>query len=139
MINYIKNNNEGISIFSSNEEKIVKGTVLGFIKKKCINNLFSYEGYVKACKKVLKISSLVPVVISKSEVYFPISRVKDYENIFINYLAISSLSINKEQTIITFFDGQTIKIDILKGKIERIINNIESILKYKTFPESKCR
>ncbi len=128
MIKYIKNNHKGSTIYQTTENIQTSFFNLTIIKKICIKNLFTYEGFIYAYQKNFGSKTLIPIYINQNNQFFPIQKVKDYDNIWINAAAISNVLNNQNQVIVNFIDDSSLILTQKFSKIERqlkILKNLE--------------
>lgn len=137
MILFLKNTNEGTRVYKSNFKYSNLSNSLNYnIEKLCNKFLFSYNGYKKALKLKLNLKSLQPLYLNKNLILIPIKNIKDYDNLFINFKAITSIiKINSENTKLIFDTGEFLNInkninfffekekEIIK--IENYLNNLK--------------
>lgn len=137
MILFLKNTNEGTRVYKSNFKYSNLSNSLNYnIEKLCNKFLFSYNGYKKALKMKLNLKSLQPLYLNKNLILIPIKNIKDYDNLFINFKAITSIiKINSENTKLIFDTGEFLNInkninfffekekEIIK--IENYLNNLK--------------
>jgi competence transcription factor ComK len=124
MILYIENTAEGSILYQ--EETIIKLTMsnLSYIKKKCLESLFTYEGYLKAVQKKIGLKYKVPVYIDDVTRMIPTKRVRDYDNIWINHAAIRELVEGIDGTDIYFYGNRQIH---LKNSYKTLKNQIDEL------------
>lgn len=131
MIEYIVNTPKGSKIYKSDE--IIESTNrnLFHIQLLCKKFLFTYEGYLEAVKQIIQLKYQIPIVLSNQLVLFPIKRVRDFDNIWINDYAIYDV-INFDSGLkIIFKSKRILSIDFTykeylntKIKIEKIKKHI---------------
>ena len=90
MIEYMTNHEKGTIIYQINNVEITKYSLLHTVESMCEMHLFSYEGYRKAVKKYFHFSHLIPIYLSEEIQLISIKRYRDYDNNFINYVAIEN-------------------------------------------------
>jgi competence transcription factor ComK len=127
MIQYIENTAEGSILYQ--EGAIVKLTMsnLSYIKKKCLESLFTYEGYLKAVQKKIGLKYKVPVYIDDATRMIPTKRVRDYDNIWINYASIRELIERLEGTDIIFYGNRQIHLKNSYKTLKKQIDELERI------------
>ncbi|OHE41790.1 MAG: hypothetical protein A2102_01315 [Tenericutes bacterium GWF2_38_8] len=127
MIQYIENTAEGSILYQ--EGAIIKLTIsnLSYIKKKCIESLFTYDGYLKAIHKKLGFRYKVPVYIDDVTLMIPTKRVRDYDNIWINYASIRELIEGLEGTDIIFYGNRQIHLKNSYQTLKKQIDELERI------------
>lgn len=138
MIKYIINNAFGSTIYKTSGNSLSKKSNLSIIKDLCIKHLFTYEGYLKACKKIFNKTQLVPVYISPYLQFLPTKRVRDYENIWINFSAIKTYKkYENNKTKLIFKDNKFLIINMRYHLFEKNILFLEKLKKYKVKPFHK--
>jgi len=122
MIEYIQNKTHGSTIFYQDKEVYSKRSAIYEIKNLCIQHFFSYEGYIESVKKLTQERKLIPVVMDDEHSFLPTSRVRDYENIWINVGAIYQLNPKNNEVEIVFYSGRKLyvrhSLNYLKNKIK---------------------
>lgn len=129
MILYIEHTQFGTHIYQSKHIITQEKNALSVIKEMCISHLFTYDGYLKACKKVFHLTQLVPVYVSEEIMMMPTGRVRDYETIWINLAAVIDAEPFLEKTRLTFNNQATIVINISYNKYLRakhVLNKIRN-------------
>lgn len=121
MIEYILNNGQGAIIYQTTSSSQIKSSNLGFVKQLCIEHLFTYEGYAKAVKKTLGIAYRIPLYLREDLQLFPISRVRDVDNIWINAAAIMTITTTQQGTCLVFHHGRKLVLDMSLHKVRRQI------------------
>lgn len=106
MILYIKQTEQGTKIYQKKHTLTVQKTSLSMIKDLCMSHLFTYEGYLKACKRIFHVTQLVPVYLSEDIMMIPSGRVRDYETIWINAAAVIDAEDYNNQTRLTFINQE---------------------------------
>jgi competence transcription factor ComK len=127
MINYIINTQLGTKIYQENGIKYEKYTNLTYIKKLCLEAMFSYEGYLKAVKKIYKFKYKIPVYINNSLMFIQTKRARDYDNIWINYASIKDIKCVEEFIEIIFYNNEMIQIKYAFHKFKLQIKYLEEI------------
>ncbi|MFH0766984.1 MAG: competence protein ComK [Bacillota bacterium] len=117
--------------YASTQHKISN---LSFIKKMCIDALFTYEGYLKAVQKKLGKVYKIPVYFDDENMFFPIKRTRDYENIWINYATVQEIRVLTEQIEIIFESQQKLQVNISLNSLKRQIKYLEEIRNVKVKP-----
>ncbi len=112
MIDYIINVNSGCMVYQEEGNLLLKGSSLGYIKRLCEEHLFTYEGYLKAVKLKFKTYHKIPLFLSDTIQLIPTTRVRDYENLWINYASIFHIEKFEQKQKITFYSGSIITLDI---------------------------
>jgi hypothetical protein len=131
MIKYIVNTPYGSKIIKSNKILLSKDNNLTIIKKMCIENLFTYEGYLKAINKLFSKKHNIPVFINRDNQFIPIKRVRDYDNIWVNYSQVLTYKKYDNQTVIIFKDYQQLEINLKVNLFEKRVKMLYEIYRYK--------
>lgn len=127
MIEYIINHPTGSIIFFTEDMIYSKKNALSIVKSLCIEGLTTYDGYIKAVKKKFNYSYRIPVYLSEELCLFQTQRVRDYENIWINYIAIKDMINLKDKTELHFKSGKKLIINIRLNQIHEQIRRIHDI------------
>lgn len=131
MIKYIVNTSYGSKIIKLNQIEESKLNNLSIIKKLFIENLCTYEGYIKAVNKTFNIKHNIPVVINKDNLFIPLKRVRDYDNIWINYASIITYKQSNNMTTIIFSDYEELIINLKYSLFIKRVKILEKIIRYK--------
>ncbi|HPX71689.1 MAG TPA: competence protein ComK [Acholeplasmataceae bacterium] len=131
MIKYIVNTSYGSKIIKLNQIEESKLNNLSIIKKLFIENLCTYEGYIKAVSKTFNIKHNIPVVINKDNLFIPLKRVRDYDNIWINYASIITYKQSNNMTTIIFSDYEELIINLKYSLFIKRVKILEKIIRYK--------
>ncbi len=131
MIEYIVNNAFGCLVYQEDEIVQMKKTNLSFIKELCLDNMFSYSGYLKAVKKKINISYKTPVYIDDLNRFIPTRRVRDYENIWVNCAAVKNVSRSEGGVRIRFFSDKEKTVNISFNSFIKQMKQLEVIRKVK--------
>ena len=121
------NNNLGCLVYQEEENRQIKGNSLGYVKRLCQEHLFTYEGYLKAVKMKFKIKYKIPVFITEAIQLIPISRTRDYENIWVNYASISRIEEIEKMIKITFYSAHHVYLNISLKTFKQQIKYLEEI------------
>lgn len=124
MIQYIKNNAQGSIIYQEERTIMLPISNLSYIKKCCLNHLFTYEGYLKAVQLHYGKSYKIPVFIDEYTMMIPIRRVRDYNNIWINFAAIDEIIENNDYIQIYFFGNRQLDIKYSIKAFKRQIDDL---------------
>ncbi len=130
MIKYIMNDQHKGIIFSQKKD-VYHNLSYTLVDNLCINYLTTYRGYIKAIRKLFKINRGIPIVLSESLILFPIKSVIDYDNVWINYVAIKAVQFKDSTLSIRFYDDTTLQVKYSKHQYTVTKKRIEVILKYK--------
>lgn len=131
MIKYILNTPYGSKIIKLNQIEESKLNNLSIIKKLFIENLCTYEGYIKAVSKTFNIKHNIPVVINKDNLFIPLKRVRDYDNIWINYASVITYKQSNNMTTIIFSDYEELIINLKYSLFIKRVKLLEKIIRYK--------
>ena len=143
MIEYIANDPQGTIMYQTDGITYYKHSLLHTIDDLCESYLFSYEGYRKAVDHQLSIKHLIPIYLDEDTQLIPIKRYRDYDNIFINYQAISSVSEHDQGLMIGFISGREIYIKMsvysFNQQIEKLVKIRNTKVKhFHRLKDSKC-
>jgi competence transcription factor ComK len=134
MIEYIIQTPHGTKIYQTNGETEISHRSIYIVKQLCEKALFSYEGYIKAVKKIISRKYKIPVVIDQFTKLIPTKNTKSYDNVWLNYEAIQNIKKNKDHLEILFHSGKKIYINIsfltIKGQIDDLIRITNSKVKH---------
>lgn len=123
-MNYIINTAYGCQIYQKNQIVKKNMNALSYIKKLCLNHLFTYQGYIQACRKVLNLKYKIPLYITATLQLIPIKSIRDYDNIWINYAYVRTYSADEAGLLVFFYDGTqlvaNISIKTFKTQIKRL-------------------
>ncbi|MCR3906286.1 MAG: competence protein ComK [Tenericutes bacterium] len=135
MIEYIVNTASGSIIYQEDQIETYKSSNLSYIKLLCEKGLFTYDGYIKTIKKVLDIKYKVPVYISDYLMLIPLKRVRDYDNIWINYASIKNIKKNDKGIEIEFYSQRKLYLKYSLNSLSKQIKYLEmiKIMKVKHF------
>ena len=131
MIKYITNTVYGCNIYHTTHQTSLNINNLSLVKKMCLEELFSYEGYLKGVKAKFGSVRLIPVYINKNILLIPTKRVRDYENIWLNYSQILLIESSDNKTKVTFKDYTNITINIKYHNFIKRIKLAKKIINYK--------
>jgi competence transcription factor ComK len=129
MIEYIENHPLGSTIFYIDDIKQSTHRAQYHIECLCKQALFTYEGYIKALKKVINVSYQIPVFIDQLHGFIPISRVRDYENKWINWFAVSKINEHFNELELQFISGRRLYINY---SMKRLKKRIDLLMKIKS-------
>jgi len=127
MIDYMRHERLDTIIYKNQRKEVKNKSMQHVIHMMCMDYLFSYEGYKEAVKRKFKIYYKIPLYIDDHIQLIPTERVKNYENIWINYAAIHHIRFDEEITHITFYSGQNLCIKLHKRIFEKQIARLEQI------------
>jgi competence transcription factor ComK len=129
MIEYMKQQSEGLAVYQTDSIEFYRMSTLRYIKLKCEHALFTYDGYIKSCKKISNSSYKIPVIIDDETMLIPCGNTRQYETIWVNYPAIKSITECSEGIYFTFISGRELKLKITRtiwmrqlGDLIRITN-----------------
>jgi competence transcription factor ComK len=109
---YIVNTAYGCIIYQKNESIKKSINTFSYIKKLCLEHLFTYHGYIEACRKVLKLKYKIPLYINDVLQLIPIKSVREYDNIWVNYAYIKSYEAHNDGIEVFFYDGTQIVLNV---------------------------
>jgi competence transcription factor ComK len=124
LIEYIKHHQLLTYVYKNNETEIINKPVISYIKSLCYKHLFNYEGYKDAIKRVFGFKYKIPLYIDESLQLIPIERVRNYENIWVNFKAIDEIKVKEDTLEIYFYSHQKITI---KSKMKTMKNQIKRL------------
>ena len=134
-MDYIVNTAFGCHIYQKEDIVFMGMNAFTYIKKLCHQHLFTYSGYLEACRKTLALKYKIPLYIKETIQLIAIKSVRSYDNIWINYAYISSYKAFGKGVTLVFYDGRTLyanlSIDALKTQIKRL--NLIKEVKVKHF------
>lgn len=112
MILYIKNCQKGSLVHKTSNSVVISNSINYVVNSYCMRSLFTYSGYRKSFKFMFNLKSLIPVYINRKTFLIPTKNINDYDNIFVNYIAVKqTLKIDNKITKIVFIDGSFIIIN----------------------------
>ena len=127
MIEYLTNHSDGTIIYQSDGFYTTKYSLLYTIEQFCMEHLFTYTGYRKAVKHVLKFTQLIPIYLDEYTQFISVKRVRDYDNYFINIKSISHIEQQKEMLQFTFISGRKLYIKMSLYRYNKLIENLSII------------
>lgn len=129
-MNYIINDAYGCCLFQNEVMTQVSMSSISYIKHLCHEHLFTYQGYLKACRKKLGLKYKIPLYISDLIQLIPTKNIKDIDTIWINYAYIKRYEADDQHVKIFFYDGLVlnakISINALNLQIKRL-NTIRDV------------
>lgn len=131
MIEYIINNASGCLVFQNGTSIQNSKTNLGYVKQLCMDNLFTYEGYLKSVRYLFNKHYLIPVYVNEIVMLIPTKRVRDYENIWINYQAIENIKSTTYGVCILFFSKIELNINLKIETLQKQIQYLKEIRNHK--------
>ncbi|WP_026391720.1 competence protein ComK [Haploplasma modicum] len=125
-LNYMINSSLGSTLFLENEVISYRERILYVVDYMLKLNLSNLDAYLNSVKIIFNYKYNIPVYINDKIILISIRNIKDYNNIWINYINIEkSVSINNKTNII-FKNGEKLEINrsisYLKGQEDKIIN-----------------
>ncbi len=127
MIEYIINNAYGCLVFQNGTEYQFKISNLSFIKKMCFEYLFTYESYLKSVQKKTGKVYKLPIYIDESLMMIPTQRIRNFDNIWINYAAIKKFYQHKDGIELIFNSEIKLIVDISIESFRREIKYLDII------------
>ncbi len=129
-MNYIANHKYGCILFKNDKNQVLNMSSISYIKHLCEEHLFTYQGYLQACRNKLDLKYKIPLYVCETIQLIPTKSHRRYDIVWINYAYIKHYEAIKEQVLINFFDGTKLLADIsyqsLKTQIIRI-NRIRDV------------
>lgn len=129
MIYYIKNEADGGYSYPG-RHKLSKSAIAA-IRGLCMKHLFTLDGYLKSVKKILKLKYLVPVVVSNQLAFLYTNAMRDYDNVWINILAVKEMKVSGDKLIFIFDDAHQIDVFMSLNRYHKLKATIFNIFKYK--------
>lgn len=130
MIEWISNEQNQAVIYQIDDVKRLNKSNLSVIKSLCMTYLFTYEGYLKAVKQVFNYRYRIPLYISDELMLIATRRVRDYENIWINYASITHVAYEKNCINMTFASNKTLKVSMTQYAWQQQVKRLMSIKLY---------
>lgn len=127
MIEYFKHDAQGIIVYQTDETIQFPITSMRYVKDLCLEALFTYEGYIKACKGLLKRTYKIPVVIDASTMLIPTSGIRKYDTIWFNFSAIREINTNPNDMVIVFVSGRKLVLNIKINQMMALFNDLSII------------
>lgn len=127
MIEYLVNNGYGCLIYKNGIVSQSNGTNLSYIKKICIEHLFTFEGYIKAVQKKFGKRYKIPLFIDCNLMLIPLKRIRDYDNIWVNVAAISDIFEQNNTIEIVFESQRKLQLNISMKSLRKQIKYLEVI------------
>ncbi len=122
---YIKNEGNKTIVAFTKEVKTTIKTPLKVVKMLCEQKLFSYESRIRLTKEKLKISTKIPVYITRKILLMPILSPKRYENIWINYYQVFNYKGKGLKTLVLFNNLVELAIDIRYAVFKKVIEKAQ--------------
>lgn len=124
-MNYVINTNFGCKVFQDNTSIEKQMSTMSYIQNLCHQHLFTYQGYLKACRKTLGFKYKIPLYLSESLQLVALKSVRDYDAIWVNCARIKGYHRHSNGVCIIFKDESSLIASIsektLKTQIERLI------------------
>jgi len=130
MIEYIKHQQLSTIIYQTKRDEIINKSSISVIHDLCMKHLFSYEGYKKAIKKQLGFQYKIPIYINYHIQLIPTERVKNYENIWLNYYLISEINNLGIKSEVIFYSGRKLIVETKYHILMKQIKRLEQIILY---------
>lgn len=129
-MNYITNHAYGCMLYKKDFNEVIKMSSISYIKHLCESHLFTYQGYLKACRKKFDLKYKIPLYICEMIQLIPTKSYRTYDVIWINYAYIMQYEAINDKVRVYFFDGSHLITDIsyqtLKNQIIRL-NQIREV------------
>ncbi|WP_162146945.1 competence protein ComK [Acholeplasma granularum] len=129
MIYYIKNEQDGAYVYPN--RRISGYSALTVIKKLCLKHLTTLEGYIKSVKPIIDDKYKIPVVLSHKYAFFSTKSMRDYDSIWINYMAIKEIVYLDKNILFIFDEKYQLSIKLSTKSYQKLVRIIIIILKYK--------
>ncbi|TNF08622.1 MAG: hypothetical protein EP317_02695 [Bacillota bacterium] len=129
MIEYIENHSEGSIIFYTDDIRYSRFRAFYHIEQLCKLALFSYDGYIKSLKNIYNLTYQIPVYINESQGFIPILRIRDYENKWINWFAVTKVNECFNGLELEFISGRRLHINF---SLKRLKKRIDALMKIKS-------
>lgn len=131
-LNYMVNSSLGSTLFLENEVINYRERILYVVDYMLKLNLSNLDAYINSIKIIFNYKYNIPVYINNKIILISIRNIKDYNNIWINYINIEKLVSINNKTNIIFKNGDSLEINrginYLKVQEDKIIN-IKNYLK----------
>lgn len=127
MIEWIANEQNQTIVYQTEGIKTYAIFNLSYVKHLCLDHLFTYEGYIKAIKHQFDFKYRIPIYLDASLILIATRRIKDYENIWINYASIASITYIGNRIRLGFTSHQTIDIAMTRQAFSEQIKRILKI------------
>ena len=127
MIEYITNEQNQTIIYQTDGISYANVSSLSYIKSLCMNYLFTYEGYLKAVKRVFDFKYRIPLYIHNELQMIATKCVKDYENIWINYAHVISITYLGNRMILGFTSHRKLEIKMTRYAFSQQIKRLTKI------------
>lgn len=101
-------NNSLVRIYTTHQDSIPKMSAQKYLDQLCQKQGSSLIARRNYYQEKMNIYKFIPIVVSKEEIYFPISNIKNYDCIWVNYFAIQKIVYIKKECIITFMDNTSL-------------------------------
>ena len=130
-MNYIVNSAYGCDIFQENKKHTFKSSSISYIKLLCIEHLFSFDGYLKACREIFKFKYKIPLYITENLQFIPTKSFKDMDVIWINYAQINHFIFKKQEILLVFYDETELCVKMSEKAWIKQIRRLDMIKSYK--------
>jgi hypothetical protein len=125
------NNGFGSIIYYTDHQEQISINNLSFVKRLCIEFVFTYEGYIKAVKKNSKFKYKIPVYIDDSLLFIQTKRARNDDNIWFNYASVTNVSYLDQGVELEFMSGNKLFINISYEALKTQITYLKEIRKRK--------
>lgn len=126
-MNYITNHAYGCMLYKNESNQIINMSSISYIKHLCENHLFTYQGYLKACRKKFDLKYKIPLYICEILQLIPTKSYRAYDVMWINYAAIERYEAINQKVRIYFFDHSQLMIDISYQTFKKQIIRLNQI------------
>ncbi len=127
MIDYIISHQDGIYIYQDNQVIFSKCSTLSWIKALCKQFLITYEGYLKAVSHTIGLKYKIPIFLSDSNIWIQTKRAKDYDNIWVNFAAISKFESQDLGITVHFLSGNKLYLKLSLNSFKAYEKKIKEI------------
>lgn len=127
MIEYIIHEDHQAVIYQTDDQQSYQKSTLSIIKSICMNHLFTYGGYIKAVKYHFGYQYHIPIYIHEGLQLIATKGVRDYENIWINYASVTSISYVDNRLILRFTSCKEIEIQMTRLVLNKQIKRLQAI------------
>ncbi len=126
---YLEKNNRSTNIKYPNFEEVINEPILKIIDNVCLLYLTTLKGRSDAIKQTYKIYKNIPIYISNEVILQPLFDSRNWKQIYINVSNVKEYYKSENGTMIKFYGGKTIEVEI---SIKKLNQYLEKCLKIKT-------
>lgn len=102
-------------------------SIRSYLNQKCLEKGSDINGRLQSFTYLTRQKKYIPIYISSTEIYFPITSISNPEVIYINYFEIKSIE-SKEKTCIIHFKDNTCFTCQNPKRIQSIVSHIQRYL-----------